>query len=98
MTVISPWALSLGVLILALPRLPGSEPAPANPQMNPRPRAVLNYIAGLEHRTEKHMLSGQFANFGDNGILGILERIHHASPANRHGRGRTMKISASWHQ
>ena len=69
----------LGALFLGHLRLPGVEPAPANPQTNLRTRAVLSYIAGLEHRTEKRMLSGQFTDFGDNGTLAILERIHRQS-------------------
>ena len=53
-----------------------AEPNPANPQTNARARAILQYIAGLEHRSEKRLLSGQFTDFGDNGTLAIMERIH----------------------
>jgi mannan endo-1,4-beta-mannosidase len=56
--------------------LSGAEVSPANPDTNPRARAVLKYIADLEPRTEKRMLSGQFTDFGENGDLALLERIH----------------------
>src|SRR5690606_14435384 len=49
---------------------------PANPETNARARAILNYLTELETRTEQRMLSGQFTDFGANGNLSILERIH----------------------
>jgi mannan endo-1,4-beta-mannosidase len=56
--------------------LSAAEVAPANSLTTPRARAVLNYIASLEPRTEKRVLSGQFTDFGDQGTLSIMERIH----------------------
>ena len=53
-----------------------ADVSPANPQTNDRARAILKYLTELEARTEKRMLSGQFTDFGANGNLSILERIH----------------------
>lgn len=53
-----------------------AETLPANPATNARARAILNYIADLEPRTEKRLLSGQFTDFGANGTLRIMEQIH----------------------
>ena len=57
-------------------RLSGVEPKPANPHANLPARAILKYIAGLEARSEKRLLSGQFTDFGSNGGLALVEQIH----------------------
>lgn len=64
--------LPLGALAAA-PVVPA---VPANPATNAKTRALLDYIASLEPRTEKRVLSGQFTDFGDNGTLEIIEAIH----------------------
>jgi mannan endo-1,4-beta-mannosidase len=49
---------------------------PANPKSTVQTQAVLNYISGLEAKTEKRLLSGQFTDFGDNGKISLLEPIN----------------------
>jgi hypothetical protein len=51
----------------------------ANPDANEKARAVLAYIHGLEPRTDKRVLSGQFSNFGDGASLRLLNQIHDQS-------------------
>lgn len=72
--------MRLIILLLCLaPSLRGAELALANPRANSRARAVLDYIAGLDGGPTKRMLSGQFTDFGDNGTVAILEKIHRQS-------------------
>ncbi len=54
----------------------GSAPRPANPDASTGTKAVLKYIQGLEPRTEKRLLSGQFANFGGGANLRLMNQIH----------------------
>jgi len=37
---------------------------PANPKANPKARAILNYLYGLDSRQDKRLVSGQFTGFG----------------------------------
>jgi len=48
----------------------------ANPQANARTRAVLEYLTGLEKRTDRRLLSGQFVNFGNGADLRLVEQVH----------------------
>jgi mannan endo-1,4-beta-mannosidase len=49
---------------------------PANPNANAAARATLNYLAALSGKTNHHILSGQFSDFGNGANLRIMERIH----------------------
>src|ERR1041385_4746585 len=49
---------------------------PANPKSNTKTRAILNYLGGLQSRTDKRLLSGQFVDFGNGANSGLMERIH----------------------
>ena len=49
---------------------------PANPHANPKTRAILSYIAGLEGKSERRILSGQFAAFGNGAGTRLLSEIH----------------------
>ncbi len=51
----------------------------ANPEASAKAKAVLAYIHGLEPRTDKRVLSGQFSNFGDRASLRIMNQIHDKS-------------------
>lgn len=62
--------------LVLLPLICSAAPLPANPELNERGRAVLAYFQGLEVRTDKRMLSGQFSNFGDGASVRIAEQIH----------------------
>lgn len=42
---------------------------PANPETNPRARAILAYLEKLSGRTDKRLVSGQFAGFGSGASL-----------------------------
>lgn len=66
-------ALLLYVLFLACLAF-GLEPA--NPDANAKARGILNYLDGLEKKSEKHMISGQFTEFGNGAKLRLLEQIH----------------------
>lgn len=63
------------VAILAVTDLSGAPAVrTANPSASARARAVLEYLTGLEQRTEKRMLSGQFTNFGNGASLALMEQ------------------------
>ncbi len=49
---------------------------PANPHANPRARAVLNLLESLPGRSEKRLLSGQFAGFGTGALLRACESAY----------------------
>lgn len=49
---------------------------PADPDANAPAKALLNFIASLNGRTNKNILSGQFSDFGQGANLRIMERIH----------------------
>lgn len=48
---------------------------PARPDSNAKAKAILNYFQGLEARTDKRLLSGQFSNFGNGANLRIMTNI-----------------------
>jgi mannan endo-1,4-beta-mannosidase len=75
-----PATLSLAfALLCSTSILRAAEVTPVNPQTTAKARAILQYIADLEPRAEKRMLSGQFTDFGANGNLSILERVQQAT-------------------
>ena len=49
---------------------------PANPKSNAKTKSALKYFQGLEARTDKRVLSGQFANFGNGANLNLMSQIH----------------------
>jgi mannan endo-1,4-beta-mannosidase len=72
--------LSLFTGLVAFANFALAQPArPANPNTNARARAVLEYLAGLEKRSDRRLLSGQFSNFGEPTNLRIIERIQAAT-------------------
>jgi len=66
--------LPLALLLLAVP--PADALEPANPHANPRVRAILAYVAGLEAPTNGHILSGQFAGFGRGANTRLMDQVH----------------------
>lgn len=48
----------------------------ANPHANASARKVLAFLDSLSTRTNKHILSGQFSDFGDGASLRLLREIH----------------------
>jgi mannan endo-1,4-beta-mannosidase len=52
-------------------RATGAEPA--DHQANPQARAILNYLESLPNRSEKRLVSGQFAGFGSGAKLEACE-------------------------
>ena len=62
--------LVLIVLALTIERGLSSPAAePANPESNPKARAILNFIASLPQRSDKRLVSGQFCDFGQGAKL-----------------------------
>ena len=49
---------------------------PANPKANTKARAVLNYLQSLSARTDKRLVSGQFAGAGRRTTLRLTDQIH----------------------
>ncbi len=49
---------------------------PANPKANAKARALLDYFHALSNRTNHHILSGQFSNFGNGANLRLLAQVH----------------------
>jgi mannan endo-1,4-beta-mannosidase len=66
-------ALAAGLVGLGLG---GFAAEPANPKVSAPARAVLDYFHALGSRTNRHILSGQFSDFGNSANLRIMERIH----------------------
>ncbi|HVU07788.1 MAG TPA: glycosyl hydrolase [Verrucomicrobiae bacterium] len=54
----------------------GAAETPANPSANAQAHAVLKYFQNLESRSDKHLLSGQFSNFGSEANLRLMKKIH----------------------
>ena len=55
-------------------RLAAAQPVrTANPNANARTKAVLAYLTGLEKRTDRRLLSGQFVNFGNGANLRLMD-------------------------
>jgi len=79
---IVPGAMKNLLAILLFPALmfAAEEPSqPANPAANPAARRVLDYFWSLDGRTNKHIVSGQFSDFGNGANVRIMERIHEAT-------------------
>src|SRR4051812_16135000 len=67
-----PFALTLSLLcIFAWGR--GDAAEPVDRHANPQARAVLNYLESLRGRSEKRLVSGQFAGFGSGASLRACE-------------------------
>jgi mannan endo-1,4-beta-mannosidase len=49
---------------------------PANPNASAGARKVLNYFASLSTRTNKHIVSGQFSDFGNRASVRLMDQIH----------------------
>jgi mannan endo-1,4-beta-mannosidase len=63
-----------GTVLLGASAARGLEPA--NPNANPKARAVLDYFAALGPNQTKRLVSGQFAAFGNGSGLRLLSEIH----------------------
>lgn len=55
--------------------LPLQAAEPANPKATKAARAILEYFYGLEKRTDKRIVSGQFSDFGNGAGLKIMKEI-----------------------
>lgn len=76
----------LALLLLSAARvaLAADAQEPANPNANTQARAILKYFQTLaakaeQQPSEKHLLSGQFANYGDWASVALMDRIHEKS-------------------
>jgi mannan endo-1,4-beta-mannosidase len=70
-----PFLFILLVAGLAIFTCPAAPAQTANPNANPCTRAVLTYLTGLEVRSDKRLLSGQFVDFGNGANLKLMDRI-----------------------
>jgi mannan endo-1,4-beta-mannosidase len=61
---------------LALRGVGAQATDPANPNVNVKARAILNYFQSLNTRPDKRLLSGQFTDFGNGASLRVLGGIH----------------------
>ncbi|MFO0889934.1 MAG: glycosyl hydrolase [Isosphaeraceae bacterium] len=67
--------LVFSAVLLTWPGLAAAGDAePANPAASPRARAVLRYLQGLEGRSDRKIVSGQFTNFGPSATATDCER------------------------
>lgn len=53
----------------------GFAQEPANLNANAKAKAMLQYFHSLGARTDKHVVSGQFADFGSGANLGSMKRV-----------------------
>ena len=60
-------------LLLTIASLSAAQPA--NAKANAGAQALLDYFHSVSNRTNKHILSGQFADFGTGAKLRIMEQI-----------------------
>ncbi len=67
--------LLLAAWLLNLGQVHSTAAEPANPKASTAARAMLDYFHSLGTRTNKNILSGQFADFGQGASLRLLERI-----------------------
>ena len=58
-----------------------ASPEPANPNAQPKAKAILKYIQSLPGRADHRMLSGQFADFGRGADLRLVQEIHEQTGA-----------------
>ncbi len=68
--------LLLGTLMLATFCSSALAQAPADPNLNPKGKAILKYLQSLESRSDKRLVSGQFTDFGNPASMRIMEKIH----------------------
>jgi mannan endo-1,4-beta-mannosidase len=71
---ITPVVLAVGLWSCAA--LAQSDTAPANPGANAATRAVLAYFQGLSAAPARHVVSGQFSNFGKGASLRLMTNVY----------------------
>jgi len=71
------WPLICVLALLSFPSALGRAGEPANPATNSRARAILNELESLPKRSEKRLISGQFAGFGTGASLKAREEAFH---------------------
>jgi hypothetical protein len=64
------------LLLSACAALAAAPTVPANPNANPKARALLKYFQSLAGRADKHIVSGQFTDFGNGAKLQLMDQIH----------------------
>ena len=64
------------VLALLFSGVAANALEPANPDANPKARAIFHYLQGLSQRTDKRLVSGQFTGFGRGTSLRLTDKIH----------------------
>ena len=69
----------LAAMLLVAPALRADAPAPADPSLNPRGRAILAWFQELQAAPRLRLVSGQFAGWSGTASIGELGRIEQAS-------------------
>jgi len=67
------------LVLLAFQSVPGRAAEPANPATNSRAKAILSELESLPKRSEKRLISGQFAGFGTGASLKACEEAFHTT-------------------
>src|ERR1700733_11895528 len=71
------WFLLLSILWnVASLCLAADTQDPANPNASDQAKAILKYFQSLDPQAGKHLISGQFDDYGDRASLGLMSRIH----------------------
>jgi len=73
---VKPILSACAVLSLLFSSLAGNALEPANPNANPKARAILNYLQKLGARQDKRFVSGQFVGAGRTTTLRLVDEIH----------------------
>jgi mannan endo-1,4-beta-mannosidase len=70
----------LAAALFTSPALASGASAPADPQLNPRGRAILTYFQQLSASPDLKLVSGQFAGWsGSSAKIEVLAKIHRAT-------------------
>jgi mannan endo-1,4-beta-mannosidase len=71
--------LAFIMALVARAAFAGSDTDPANPHANAATRAVLEYFQSLSAAPERHVVSGQFSNFGKGASLRAMTNVFEKS-------------------
>jgi mannan endo-1,4-beta-mannosidase len=69
------WTFRIGLFACAALTVAAADTGPANARANAATRAVLQYFQGLTAAPERHVVSGQFSNFGKGANLRSMTNV-----------------------
>ena len=76
MSPLSSLRLVLATCLLTTAAFAGPIPSPANPNASPKAQRILAFIAGLEGRPGRHILTGQFLGYATQDSRDLPQTIH----------------------